>query len=60
MKQLNDGTRVRAIMWYLALEYKDHLLQNGENVGSLLELNKEQFIDFCQLATSYFLKELCD
>ena len=58
MKQLCDGTHVRAIMWYLALEYKDYLLQNGELPPPLNEMDISQFIKFCDKAIAHFMGEL--
>ena len=57
MKTLEDGTNVRAIMWYLALEYKDYLLQNNETPPILLEMNKAEFEAFFKKASDFFLSE---
>lgn len=57
MKTLKDGTNVRAIMWYIALEYKDYLLQNNETPPILLEMNKEDFEVFFKKASDFFLAE---
>ncbi len=55
MKTLADGTNVPAILWYLALEYKDYLLQQGERVHPIHELNSVEFSAFCQKATTTFI-----
>jgi hypothetical protein len=44
-------------MWYLALEYKDYLLQNNETTPILLEMNKAEFEAFFKKASDFFLAE---
>ena len=58
MKELRDGTKVRAILWYLALEYRDTLLQKGISVGPIHEMNAQEFLSFCQTAMRSFIAEV--
>lgn len=58
MKELRDGTKVRAILWYLALEYKDTLLQEGKVVTPIHEMNAQEFSSFCQTAMHSFIAEV--
>lgn len=58
MKELKDGTKVRSILFYLALEHKDSLLQLGEPVKPIHEMSAVEFIDFCQSAFGKFISEI--
>lgn len=54
MKTLADGTTVRPILWYLALEYKDDLLCQNQLVKPVLEMNYSEFVAFCKQALNHF------
>ena len=54
MKTLADGTNVRAILWYLALEYRDSLLQENIFHKPVHDMNKAEFVEFCKIALEKF------
>ena len=58
MKVLNDGTKVRAILWYLALEYKDHLLSTNNKSAAVSSLRKHEFLKFVEEALEHFKSEV--
>jgi len=60
MKELSDGTQVVARMYYYLLDFNDltswDYIRNTLHKNALKELNKAEFIQLFQLATTVDLK----